>query len=135
MPVLLLALAMTLLPDAAPAKGWEVVGQVGALSMIYVEPAHLKDPKVVAEVVAFVYQKLGKEHAFQIDFFDDRAATPSTLPYVWENRLHQKAKFNFNPKNSLQRFVRLEMEPSPGKPGKMHFKETEEKLPLPPSSR
>jgi len=119
------------LAGAAAASEWELVGYAGPLRFVYVDPAHLKDTSLIVRIVEDVYSKFGKDHAMEIDFFDDRAAVPQNVPFTSEQRRHQRAKFNFNPKNGLQRFVRLELVPDPNDATKLRIKETEEKLPLP----
>ena len=129
--VLLGLLIPGVLVAAAAAPAWELVGAVGLLRVVYVEPSHIKDTRFLADVVSQMYAKFGKEQAMQIDFFDDRDAAPKTVPYTSAQRRHQRAKFNFNPKNGMQRFVWLDLVPVPNDPTKLRIKETEEKLPLP----
>jgi len=116
---------------AAPAPGWVYVSSAGPLQIVYVEPSRMSDPQLMAAVVAEVYRKIGGEHAFQIDFFDARDGAPVRPPYTLEQRRHHKAKFNFNPKNGLRRFVRLELVPDPDNAAKPRIRETEVELPLP----
>ena len=122
---------LMMLAVAAAASEWELVGAAGPLRFVYVDPARMKDSSLLARIVGEVYAKFGKEHAMEIDFFDNRAAVPQNVPFTQEQRRHQRAKFNFNPKNGMQRFVRIDLVPDPNDATKLRIKETEEKLPLP----
>lgn len=114
---------------AAAGQPWEFMGGVGYLRFVYVEPARMKDTKLISQIVGEMFTKFGKEKPMEIDFFDDRAAIPRTIPFSPEQRRHERAKFNFNPRNDLQRFVWLELVPDPNDPTRIRLKETEEKLP------
>ena len=120
-----------LLTAAPPAAGWELVGQAGALRMVYVEPARVKDTKILAKIVDDLILRFGTERPMQIDFFDDREQTPATRPYTAGQRAHHRAKFNLNPKNGLRRFVWVDYVADPDEPAKLKLIETEEKLPSP----
>lgn len=115
-----------------PAAGWEMVGQVGALKMVYVEPARVRDTKFLAKIVDDMIVRFGTQRPMQIDFFDDREQTPATRPYAASQKRHHRAKFNLNPANGLRRFVWVEYAPvDPNEPTKLKLSETEETLPSP----
>ena len=126
-----LLMVLGILAATPPAPGWELVGQAGALKMVYVEPAGVKNTKVLSTIVAQMLDRFGTQRPMQIDFFDDRAQTPATRPYAAEQRLHHRAKFNFNPKNGMRRFVWVQHTPDPNNPAVLRFTEREETLPSP----
>lgn len=115
---------------ASPLKGeaWEWVGAMGAYRIVYVEPSRLNDPTFMATLITTLLDQWGRDRPLQIEFFDDRKLTPTRPPYPPESKAHRRAKFNFNPRNGMMRFVRL-LPPADGSPtGKP--REVEEKLPL-----
>ena len=123
---------LSLFAATPPAGGWEIVGQVGVLKMVYVEPARVKDTKFLAKIVDDMIVRFGTQRPMQIDFFDDREQTPATRPYAASQKRHQRAKFNFNPANGLRRFVWVDYAPvDPNEPAKLKLSETEEMLPSP----
>jgi len=130
--VVLAAAAAAALVTAAGAPAWELMGQSGPVKIVYIEPAALKDLKRVAPVVAEIMARFGRERPVQIDFFDDRRTAPKALPYTREQRLRQKAKFNFNPRTGRERFVRIEPAADPNAPDVVRLREVEESLPPPP---
>ncbi|HEY3174863.1 MAG TPA: hypothetical protein VGK94_03785 [Candidatus Polarisedimenticolia bacterium] len=116
----------------APGQPWELVGESGWVKMVYVEPARIKDTRLLAQIVADLMGRFGSTNPMQVDFFDDRALTPTALPSPPRQRIHQRAKFNFNPRNGLRRFVWMEWVPvDPNQPAKVKPRETEEELPPP----
>ncbi len=118
------ALALLL---AVSGSGWELVTHMGPINAVYVEPAKAKDIKVLGSIIDELLAKNGREHAIQIDFFDDRELTPKTRPYPAACKPAYRAKYNFNPANGLDRFVWI-LPADPNNPtGKL--KEVEEKLP------
>lgn len=90
-------------PAAAPV--WELVGNLGRVKTVYVEPAHVKDRQLLASVVKEILDKSGRQSPVEINFFDDQLNTPRTLPFPPVSRRHHRAKFNFNPANGLKKFV------------------------------
>ena len=119
---------------AEPPAGqpWELVGESGRVKTVYVEPARIKDTKLIARIVDDLMARFGVAGPMQIDFFDDRALTPTAPPYQQAQRIHLKAKFNFNPQNGMRRFVRIDLVPvDPNQPMRVKPRETEEKLPSP----
>ena len=128
----LLLMVLGILAATPQAGGWELVGQAGPLKMVYVEPARVKDTKVLAKIVDEMIVRFGTQGPLQIDFFDDREQTPATRPYAASQKRHQRAKFNFNPAYGLRRFVWVNYAPSdPNEPAKLKLSETEETLPSP----
>ena len=120
------AIGLALLAAAAPA--WELVGNLGRVKTIYVDPAHARDKQVLGEAVKAMLEKFGREQALEIDFFDDKTLTPRALPFPQATRAHHKAKFNLNPANNMQKFVWVVTDPNnPG--GKPQLIEEELKLP------
>ena len=118
--------------EPAPAQPWELVGEAGWVRMVYVEPARIKDTKLIAQIVNDLMARFGTARPVQIDFFDDRALTPTTTPYQKRQRFHHVAKFNFNPKNGMRRFVRIDYVPfDPNQPMLVKPRETEETLQTP----
>src|SRR5262245_61969281 len=117
----------------APTAGWELLGQAGPVKTVYVEPAKIKDTKLIAKIVDDLIHRFGAEAPMQVDFFDDREQTPATRPpYTADHKAHHRAKFNFNPKTGLRRFVWVSYVPAdPNQPGKLKLSETEETLPSP----
>lgn len=127
-----LLVVLGLFAAATQAQGWELVGQSGPLRMVYVEPARVKDTKLLAAIVDEMLARFGTQRPLQIDFFDDREQTPAARPYTTGQKLHQRAKFNFNPANGLRRFVWVSYAPvDPNEPARLKLSETEEKLPSP----
>lgn len=121
-----------ILAAAAPGPGWELVGQSGALKMVYVEAARAKDTKFFALIVDDLIKRNGADRPMQIDFFDDREQTPVMRPYTATQKAHHRAKFNFNPANGMRRFVWVSYAPAdPNEPSKLKISETEESLPSP----
>src|SRR5258706_14185843 len=100
-----LLLVVGILAAVPPAAVWELVGQSGPLRMVYIAPGRVKDTKLLATIVDDVIHRSGGEHPLQIDIFDDREQTPTVRPYTASQKLHQRAKFNFNPANGMRRFV------------------------------
>ena len=90
-------------PATAPA--WELVGNLGRVKTVYVEPAHVKDKQLLASVVKEILDKSGRQSPVEVNFFDDPVRTPRTLPFPPASRQHHRAKFNFNPANGLKKFV------------------------------
>lgn len=112
--------------DAAP-PAWKLVSADGGVIIMYVQPDRARDKKVYAEAVAWVFAKLGDQGPFQVDFFDDEKNTPQTRQYTAENQACHRARYNFNPKNGMRRF--LWIGPIDPADGKRHA--TEDTLPLP----
>ena len=132
-PLNIILMVLGLLAAAPPpSAGWELVGQAGPLRMVYIEPARVKDTKFLAKVVDELLHRFGTEMPLQFDFFDDREQTPAARPYTASQIAHHRAKFNFNPKNGLRRFVWVSYETlDPNQPAKLKLNETEERLPSP----
>ena len=100
--------------------------------MVYVEPARIKDTKLLAGVVRTLLEQAGTATPLQIDFFDDRASTPTAKPWSARNVRHHRAKFNFNPGNGMRRFAWVEYVPvDPNVPTRVKAVETEASLPSP----
>lgn len=114
---------------AAATPGWELVAHIGPINAVYVDPAGIKDPKLLAGIVTDLLERFGRERPLQIDFFDNREGTPTTRPYPASAKPFHRAKFNFNPANGMRRFVRMVPE-DPNNPAGRR-REVEEKLPLP----
>jgi len=112
---------------ATSGPGWEMVAHMGPINTVYVEPAKAKDIKVIGSIVDALLEANGRDHAIQIDFFDDKELTPRTRPYPAASRTAYRAKYNFNPANGLNRFVWIEPADPNNPSGKR--KEVEEKLP------
>ena len=120
------AISLALLAASAPA--WELIGNLGRVKTVYVEPAHIKDKDVLAAAVKSLLDQFGKEQAIEINFFDEKTFTPRTLPFGAATRSHHKAKFNLNPATQLKKFVWVV--PDPNNPeGKPQYIEDELKLP------
>jgi len=115
----------------APAPHWKYIASDGAVVIIHVRPEHARDKRIYAEAVAWVFNRLGDTPVpFQVDFFDDEKDTPTTRQYNDRNRACQRARYNYNPKTGMKRF--LWIEPSePGNPAAGR-KGVEDTLPLPP---
>ena len=53
-----------------------MVAQFGPIFTFYVEPAQAKNKEIDAEIVLDVFERIGDERPFQLDFFDDAAQNP-----------------------------------------------------------
>jgi hypothetical protein len=106
--VLAVALSAPAGEQAAPPAGapaWELVGNLGRVKTVYVDPARIKDKQILASAVKNLLDKAGRQSALEVNFFDDRVAAPRTLPFPPGSRRHHRAKFNFNPANGMKKFV------------------------------
>ncbi len=115
--------------DSTAPSAWKVVATDGAVIIMHVQPDRARDKAVYAEAVTWVFDRLGDQGSFQIDFFDDEAHTPVTRRYTDDNRACQVARFNFNPRNGMKRFLWIEPV-DPAKP-KGKRQATEDTLPPP----
>ncbi len=123
---LIAVISLALLSAGAPA--WELIGNLGRVKTVYVDPARIKDKEVLAGAVKSLLDQFGKEQAIEINFFDDKTLTPRTLPFGAATRAHHKAKFNLNPANQMKKFVWVVADPN-NPQGKPQYVEDELTLP------
>lgn len=129
-PMRFMQLAMAVIMLAAPTEPvYEVIAELGPVKTVHVAGPEIKDTSFYERVIPVLLDRFGRERPVQIEFYDDKEMTPRKKPYTIEHMFHQKAKFNFNPRNGLQRFVWV----APVDPNaeKVRFGQTEVKLRLP----
>jgi len=121
-----------LLMAAPAAPVYEVMAELGWNKTVYVAAPAIKDQGFYEEVIPKLLDRFGRDHPVQIEFYDDKELTPRKKPYTKEQLLHQKAKFNFNPRNGMQKFVWMDFTPA-GEKLKLTETEVELNLPAPAS--
>jgi len=132
--MILILAALAMLAQPAPPKAplakapvWKFVALDGPLFTFYVPADRVDDKQVYAEIVRYIFDRIGDQGPFQADFFDDESKTPTSHVYNDENRAHHRARFNFNPVNGMKRF--LWIRPNPANPKGKRIA-TEDTLPL-----
>lgn len=105
-----------LLMLAASAPSWKIVAALGPVFTVYVQPDQVKNKDVYVSVVEYMFKQAGDQRPFQLDFFDSLHDTPTSRHFTASNRLHHRARFNFNPANGMKRFVWIVPE-DPNSPG------------------
>ncbi len=109
--MLLILAALAMLAQSTPPKAppmapvWKFVAMDGPIFTFYVPADRASDKQVYAEIVRYVFERVGNQAPFQADFFDDESKTPTSRAYTDDNRAHQRARFNFNPVNGMKRFL------------------------------
>lgn len=94
--------------DTGPAiaKPWKLVGNLGNIKFVYVEPDKAHDRVLMAQILKAIIGQKGKiSRPVQVMFFNDESETPAAFPMTDSQMLHQVASYSFNPNNGFEEFV------------------------------
>lgn len=110
--MILILAALAMLAQPAPPKAplskapvWKFVALDGPIFIFYVPADRAADKQVYAEIVRYIFERIGDKGPFQADFFDDEAKTPTSREYNDDNRAHQRARFKFNHLTGKKQFL------------------------------
>ena len=128
---LLAMLAQPSDPPQAPSTKtpvWKFVAMDGPIFIFYVPADRASDKQIYAEIVHYIFSRIGDKGPFQADFFDDESKTPKSREYNDDNRAHQRARFKYNPVNGKKQFLWIRPEDAANPFGRRIA--TEDTLPL-----
>src|SRR5437867_3322653 len=91
----------------APTKyPWTIVGNQGIVTTIYVGPQALDDYQFLGDLVSYITRA---GNTSMVMFFDQMAATPSSLPMSDSEMLHWRARYSYNPNTRFEEFVFIKL--------------------------
>ena len=78
---------------------------MGVTRFVYVDKEFLGDKFMLAQILHTIVAPLPKGALVEVFFFDNFSMTPTGYPMTDRQLHHWKARYNRNPKNSLERFA------------------------------
>ena len=90
-------------PSPSSSLPYEIVGDFGDVKTVYMSPENLKDTDLVGRVLGEIVDE--SVMVVQVDFFDDRNATPGRYPMTDNELAHWRAQYTFSRQYNEEKFM------------------------------